>query len=148
MPSTLQTRLADLASSFADDVLAAIRSASLDELVGQRPAARVLSSYLLNSKGQKQGAIDGPAPRAFRAPRAPSTPRGRLARRSSEDIQKTLGLVIAAIKGAQGKGMRAEEIRDFLKIDKRELPRVLAEGLTSKKLRSKGKKRATTYFAG
>ena len=41
--------------------------------------------------------------------------------------------------------MRAEQIRQVLKLDKRELPRVLAEGLKTKKLKSKGQKRATTY---
>jgi len=32
-------------------------------------------------------------------------------------------------------------------LDKRALPRVLTTGLKSKQLRSKGQKRATTYFA-
>jgi hypothetical protein len=35
----------------------------------------------------------------------------------------------------------------MLGLDVREVPRILKEGLTSKKLRSKGQKRATTYFA-
>jgi hypothetical protein len=68
----------------------------------------------------------------------------RLARRTPEDIAKTLGLVVAAVKA---KPMRAEEIGKFLKLDKRALPRVLKQGLATKKLRSKGQKRATTYSA-
>lgn len=42
--------------------------------------------------------------------------------------------------------MRAEEIRKFLNLDVREVPRVLKHGVETKKLRSKGTKRATTYF--
>jgi hypothetical protein len=45
-------------------------------------------------------------------------------------------------------GMRSEEIRRALQLDKRELPRVLKEGLAKKALKSKGQKRATTYAAG
>jgi len=44
--------------------------------------------------------------------------------------------------------MRSEEIRKALKLDVREVPRVLKEGVAKKKLRSKGQKRATTYFRG
>jgi hypothetical protein len=136
--SSLRTRLHDLASSFADDVLAAIRTASLDELVA-------------NSQGAGNGrrarvAGDGGQPDPLHAPKA-KTNGSRLARRSAEDIAKTLGLVVAAVKATKGKGMRAEELRDFLKLDKRELPRVIEEGLKAKKLKSKGQKRGTTYFA-
>jgi hypothetical protein len=42
-------------------------------------------------------------------------------------------------------GLRAEEIRTALKLDVREVPRVLKEGLKTKKLKAKGQKRATTY---
>ena len=44
--------------------------------------------------------------------------------------------------------MRAEDIQKFLKLDKRELPRVLGQGLKTKKLKKKGAKRATEYSAG
>jgi hypothetical protein len=43
--------------------------------------------------------------------------------------------------------MRAEQIRAQLKMQSKEMPRVLAEGLAKRKLRKKGQKRATTYFA-
>jgi len=44
-------------------------------------------------------------------------------------------------------GLRAEQIREELGLQAKELPRVLKEGLSSRKLKSKGQKRATTYFA-
>ena len=43
--------------------------------------------------------------------------------------------------------MRSEDIQKALKLDKREMPRVLEEGLTKKALKSKGQKRATVYSA-
>jgi hypothetical protein len=135
--SNLRSTLNHLASSFADSVLAAIRTASLDELVGETNGAP------RRGPGRPRSTTGQSAPVAPRAP----TKSGRLARRSPEEIAKTLGLVVAALKGSKGKGMRSEEIRKFLSLDVREVPRVLGEGLKTKKLKSKGQKRATTYFA-
>ena len=138
--STLRTTLHDLASNFADAVLAAIRTASLDELVGETNGAP------RRGPGRPRGNTTKSASTAARASAPTRTPTGgRLARRSPEDIAKTLGLVVAALKTGP---MRAEEITKSLGVDKRELPRVLAEGLKTKKLRKKGEKRATTYSAG
>ena len=44
-------------------------------------------------------------------------------------------------------GMRAEAIRAKLGMQAKEMPRILKEGISAKKLSSKGQKRATTYFA-
>jgi Fic family protein len=54
--------------------------------------------------------------------------------------------VVALVKGKKD-GLRAEQIRAALKMQSKEMPRVLKEGLAKKKLKSKGQKRATTYFA-
>jgi hypothetical protein len=72
-------------------------------------------------------------------------PAGRLARRSPEQIAKAVERVVALVKKSKD-GLRSEQIRAELKLDKRELPRVLGEGLTKKVLKSKGQKRATRYF--
>ena len=123
MPTTsLRTTIQSLADNFAAAIIDALRSASLEELLAEtqrRPRGR--------------------QPVASR--RAPS---GRLARRSPEDIADTLGTVIALLKEKKA-GMRAEEIRNALKLDRREVPRVLKAGLSSRTLRSKGHKRATVY---
>jgi hypothetical protein len=42
-------------------------------------------------------------------------------------------------------GLRSEQIRKALKLDVREVPRILKQGLATKKLKSKGQKRATVY---
>ncbi len=55
---------------------------------------------------------------------------------------------IVSLLHSNKKGLRAEDIRAKLGIDRRELPRPLAEALKKKLVSKKGKKRATTYFAG
>jgi hypothetical protein len=54
---------------------------------------------------------------------------------------------IVALVKKHPKGLRAEQIRAELSIDKREWMRPLETALESKKLAKKGEKRATTYFA-
>ena len=71
---------------------------------------------------------------------------GRLARRSAEEIQEILGKVVLLVK-TQKNGLRAEEIRQKFGLLPKEMPRILKEGISTKKLSSKGQKRATTYFA-
>ena len=45
-------------------------------------------------------------------------------------------------------GLRAEQIREALGVEAKELPRPLADGLSSGRFTKTGQKRATTYFAG
>jgi hypothetical protein len=137
MPN-LRSELSALASHFADAVLAAIRNASLQDLLGETGAAPNRRSATRTTAA------------AARAPANPHKARivgGRLVRRSPGDIENTLGMVVAMLRATPGEGARSEEIRTFLKLDKRELPLVLKAGLEKKVLKSKGQKRATRYFA-
>ncbi len=141
MPTSLRTQLQTLAATFADSVLAAIRAASLEELLAEsRPTGP--------RRGPAQGvreALSSSAPEARRA--APTAkPSGRLARRSQDQIAATIDKVVALVKKHKG-GLRAEQIRAELGMLPKELPRVLKDALAAKKLTSKGQKRATTYFA-
>ena len=143
--ATLRSTLDSLAANFASAVLAAIRGASLDELVaGSGGAPRRGPGRPRGSSATKS------APTAARAslsvPLKAKTKGGRLARRSPADIAKTLGQIVALVKTKKA-GLRAEEIRKALKLDVREVPRVLKEGLAKKALKSKGQKRATVYTA-
>jgi hypothetical protein len=135
MASKLHAQLSHLAASFAEDVLAAIRAASLEELLaeshGSHPArARALKAH---------------APQTAHRTTTTRSP-GRLARRSPEQIAKTIDRVVALVKKHK-EGLRAERIRAELGMQAKEMPRVLKEGLAAKKLTAKGQKRATTYFA-
>ena len=140
--SSLRSALDSLASNFASAVLAAIRGASLDELVAESGGAP------RRGPGRPRGSsTTKAAPTAARAsaPAAKAKIKGgRLARRSPADIGRALAEVVALVKTKKG-GLRSEEIRKALKLDVREVPRVLKEGLSKKKLKSKGQKRATVY---
>jgi hypothetical protein len=130
MATALHYRLAALADSFANAVLDAIRGAPLEELLGGTSAGR--PSAVRHST---------PTPRSARASSS-----GRLKRRSDEDIAKALEEIQGLLKRHKD-GLRAEQLRKSLQMQSKEMPRVLAEGLAKRKLKKKGQKRATTYYA-
>lgn len=130
--SNLHSQLASLAGSFASAVLEAIKGASLEELISE--------SRTPTAKARREPAANG-APRPARARTS-----GRLRRRSPDDIAKALEKVVVLLRRHK-QGQRAEQIRQQLGMQAKEMPRVLKEGLAKKQLKSKGQKRATTYFA-
>jgi hypothetical protein len=129
---TLHSKLNDIAQNFASAVLDAVRGASLQDL-------HTVGSGVVRN-GQKPSRTPSSAP----TKRARSS--GRLQRRSPEDIANALNKVLTALKGRK-EGLRAEQIRGMTGMQAKEMPRILKEGLSRKKLASKGRKRATTYFA-
>jgi hypothetical protein len=129
---TLRSNLNAIASSFADAVLEAVRGASVEELLGNGTNHRAAV--------RSNGSTKSPA----RA--ASSRSSGRLPRRSTEDIAAALDKITALVKKHKG-GLRAEQIRVELRMQPKEMPRVLKEGVSTKRLKTKGQKRATTYFA-
>jgi hypothetical protein len=131
--TTLKFQIQDLALQFANDIFEAIRHSSLNELaaVAKPDAPRVATT-------KEPTASETPA-RASR--------KGRLTRRSEEDVGKVVDQIVSLLKSAP-KGMRAEEIRAALSLQAKELPRPLKEALKSKRATKSGQKRATTYFAG
>jgi hypothetical protein len=133
---SLRSTLDSLAASFANSIIDAIRGASLAELLHDSGSAP--------RKGPGRPPKSAAAPAVAAAPRARKP--GRLPRRSAEQIAKLLDQVVALVKGKK-EGLRAEEIRAALKMESKEMPRILKEGLAKKKLKSKGQKRATTYTA-
>jgi hypothetical protein len=131
MPNTsLRSQLDALAHSFADGVLQAIRSASIEELHAEGGGPR---------RARGGGTTAGnPGPR--------KTKSGRLARRSGDQIAAAVEGVVALLKKNKT-GLRSEQIKKTLGLDTREVPRILKTGLASKKLAKKGQKRATVYTA-
>jgi hypothetical protein len=128
MQTSLRANIEAAAAQFTNAILEAVRSASLEELLGTRAAA----SHRRGSAGQPARAGRGKP--------------GRLPRRSAEDIARELDRIVALLRKNKS-GLRAEQIRVQLGMQAKELPRVLREGVAKKQLRSKGQKRATTYFA-
>jgi hypothetical protein len=138
MSNQLQSNIQRLASTFASAVVSAIRTANLDEIVSLSGGSPVQT---------RRAAVVATSP----SPTAPNAVRnaakggsGRLRRRSKADIDKALGKVVALLKASK-RGLRAEEIRGQLKMQSKEMPRILKEGLAKKALKSKGQKRSTTY---
>jgi hypothetical protein len=136
--SGLRSHLSALANSFADSVLAAIRGASIEDLLSESHAAP-------RRAGRPRAVGTKSSPKASRAS-GPRARAGRLARRSPADIARALATVVALVK-KHPKGMRSEQIRAELKMRPNEMPRILGEGLAKKALKSRGQKRATTYTA-
>jgi hypothetical protein len=132
---TLRSSLHDLASAFASSVLDVIRGASLEELVGQTGGGA------RRGPGRPPRTAPAPGARPERVARS-----SRLKRRSPEEIAKALDEVVALLKKNKV-GLRAEQIRERLGMQAKEMPRVLKEGFAKRKLKSRGQKRATTYTA-
>jgi hypothetical protein len=130
MSGSLRSRLRELAAGFAGSVLDTLRGASLEELFGIEP-------------GIRSGSVSSPARRVATTPR----PRGdrRLSRRSSGDVAALVERLVGVLEQHPG-GLRAEEIREKLGLQAKELPRPLKEGLDSGRFSKSGQKRATTYF--
>ncbi len=137
MPS-LRSQLDALAANFANQVLAALQGASLHELVSGG------GSTVANGRR-------GPVARGGVTSDPLATPakrgkNGRLPRRSDEQILAALNKIVLLVKTHKD-GLRAEEIRSKLGLLPKEMPRILKEGISTKKLTSRGQKRATTYIA-
>jgi hypothetical protein len=141
MATTLRSSLDELAPSWTDAIREASRTASLDELLGHADGAGTRAA---RAGGRRAPAAAKPA--AGKSAPKKTTPSGRLRRRSPEEIAGALDGIVALVKKNK-EGLRAEQIRAELGLEAKELPRILKEGLATKKLRSKGQKRATTYFA-
>jgi CRP-like cAMP-binding protein len=135
---TLRTTIQSLAADFANNVLRSLRTASVEELAAVSGHG-VGNGARANGRGSARSALlNGER-------RRPLVVDGRLARRSQADIV-ALAVSIAALLEREV-ALRAEEIRTKLDLDRRELPRALAEGLASGALSKTGEKRATTYSA-
>jgi hypothetical protein len=155
MTNALRSQIESFATEFTSEILKAIRSASLEDILfetrdggaakapsprrgrGRPPKAHVTAPTTIATKAPHSSA---PAATAKRAKS------GRLHRRSPSDIARALAQVVALVKSSKA-GLRAEQIRAQLKMQAKEMPRVLKEGLAKKALKSKGQKRATTYTA-
>jgi hypothetical protein len=138
--SSLRSTIESLASEFAASVLDALRSASLDELadVAGRGAAVRRGPGRPRSDASESAAAGGPKRRGRG---------GRLGRRSAGDITRMIESIVDVLQKS-GSGLRAEQIRQSLGVEAKELPRPLAEAISSGRITKSGQKRATTYFAG
>jgi hypothetical protein len=141
MPTSLRQKLSDLASSFTQDVLHAVRVASIDELGVEPPGRGRGAVRAARASAPQEGGEAAALPSSGRA-RPPSG--GRLGRRSAADIAHVIDRITALLRQSP-KGLRAEEIRQKLGLQAKELPRPLKEGFEGGHFGKSGEKRATTY---
>ncbi len=155
--SNLRSALNTITSQFIDNVLAAMRSASLQDIAAETGARSTAASASTGAApkrraGRKPAAAAEAAAPAAEAPakgrggRASARKGGRLARRSPEDLAKVVDQIVAVLE-KHPDGLRAEEIRAAIGVSAKELPRPLGDALDGKRITKKGQKRATTYFA-
>jgi hypothetical protein len=128
---TLKSDIEMLASQFADGVLAALRNASLEDLLEGRVSLAAKSA---------------PARTTSTTTSTPRTKTGGRARRSPSDIAHVEGVIVAKLREHRA-GLRSEQLQKALKLSKAEIVGPIASALAAKKIVKTGEKRATTYFA-
>lgn len=134
--SALRRAITSLAETFAHQIVAAIRTASFGDIAalsGNAPARRG------PGRPPKSAAASSAAPTRGR--------RGGRRRRTNADLEALGSRIVETVRGS-ATGMRAEAIRDALGVARKELPRAIAQLLSSGALKKQGQRRATTYFAG
>ncbi|WP_394821035.1 hypothetical protein [Pendulispora albinea] len=144
--SNLRNTISSLANDFAQGVLGAIRRASLEEILDESGRGR---RGRLPDLGGDTEAEAGDEGRGVR--RGPGRPvgrgrGGRLRRRSVDDLAELSDRIVELLE-QHPEGLRAEQIRESLNVQAKELPRPLNDALSARRIAKKGQKRATTYFA-
>src|SRR5689334_9843073 len=114
MPKNMQAAIRDLATTFAEGVLEAIRSSSLEELLGQVGGGKA-------APATRRGPGRPPRAAAPAAP-APAAKRGRAASNGAADPDATVERIVALLQ-KKPKGLRSEDLRSQLKLDKPVLQR-------------------------
>jgi hypothetical protein len=131
--SKLRSNIESLAFTFAGNVLATLRAASIEELLD-----------ITGARGPSGGAS---AASNGRPARAAVTSGGRLRRRSSGDLGAMVSNIVSTLAKHEA-GLRSEELRAALGVERKELPRPLKEALATGAITKMGEKRGTVYFAG
>ena len=115
----LRSTIESLATEFAAGVLAALRSASLEDVLAQSQSQPIQTAKRLSTRASKG---------------------------KSGDPNATINAIVATLRSAN-EGLRAEQIRGQLGIDKATVTKALTQALVSKVVTKQGEKRATRYFA-
>lgn len=123
---SLKADIDRLAAELVDAILEAVKGASFEEITGWAGTPKRGPGRPKKANGAKTA--------------------GKRVRRTAAEIQAEAKRVAAALK-KHPKGLRSEQIRAELKVEKKDLPRVLKEALALKLVKSSGQKRATTYKA-
>jgi hypothetical protein len=140
---SLKNTISRLAETFASEILAALRTASLDDLTALAGGGGGGGAAAAGRRrpGRPAKAAAAPAAAGSKVPRVKKG-----GRRSAGDIEKVATAIVGAVKGAKA-GLRSEQIQKALGLSKKDTQRPIAWALEKKLLRKTGEKRGTTYFA-
>jgi hypothetical protein len=136
MANNLQAAVRQLAETFAQGVLDAIRSSSLEELLNKTGSAAAPARRGPGRPRKNAAPAAGPAPKK----------RGRPAKSNGGNADATIERIVALLQ-KKPKGLRSEDLRRQLKLDKPVLQRATTKALAAHLITKTGEKRATTYFA-
>jgi hypothetical protein len=128
--SDLNSQISKLVSEFVDNVTALARRAAVD----------TLTSSLDDRGGRRRGGLSAVGD-VLKAER-----RGKGAKRSSSQLDRLQSRVMEFVTA--NPGMRIEQINKELGTSTRDLQLPIRKLIAAGSLKSKGEKRATTYFAG
>jgi hypothetical protein len=137
--STLKATIEALAAEFAANVIAAMKSASLEEIMIETDMPHATSARASGVRGGRGSGV------AVAVGARSAQKRGRLPRRSPEAIARVRDQIVQLL-AKHPKGLRSEQIQTKLGISRKEIPRPLNEALSSRLITKKGAKRSTTYF--
>jgi hypothetical protein len=144
MTNALRSSLQQIATELASSILDALRSASLEDILSGSGHSGSIAAGV-RARPTKKASKAAALPKTV-ASRRPARSR-RLGRRSPSALAAAVDRIVALL-ATKTRGLRAEQIRDALKLQSKELPRPLADALKAKRITKTGQKRATTYFAG
>lgn len=131
--SDLNSQISKLVSEFVDNVTALARRAAVDTLTGA----------LDDRNGRRRG---GGAAALAVGDVLKAERRGKGAKRSSSQLDRLQSRVMEFVTA--NPGMRIEQINKELGTSTRDLQLPIRKLIANGSLKSKGEKRATTYFAG
>lgn len=126
--SDLNSQISKLVSEFVENVTALARRAAVDTLTGA----------LEDRGGRRRGGVVVDVLKGER--------RGKGAKRSASQLDRLQSRVLEFVTA--NPGMRIEQINKELGTSTRDLQLPIRKLIASGALKSKGEKRATTYFAG
>jgi hypothetical protein len=132
--SDLNTQISKLVSEFVDNVTALARRAAVDTLTG------ALDDRAGGGGGRRRGAA------LAGVDLTKLERRGKGAKRSSSQLDRLQSRVMEFVSA--NPGMRIEQINKELGTSTRDLQLPIRKLIASGSLKSKGEKRATTYFVG
>jgi hypothetical protein len=137
---TIRTRI----DTFLSELSGLVRKAALDSV--HEVLSGSSSSRRRRGPGRPKGSSRSPGRPRKKARRGRPARAAKRIRRSAADLEKIAARVLAHVKS--NAGHRLEQIGKALQVETAILKRPIANLLAARKLKTRGQKRGTMYFAG